>query len=302
MTRYIAFCKIIECGSFTRAAEALGYTQAAVSQMIRSLEKEHALTLLIRTRSGVRLTCEGEKLYPLIRKYVSVHRELTECVGELHGLAAGEVRIGTFSSMSQRVLPGLMQAFGREYPQINFILSPGDNTTLPERIRQGVIDFGFVYPEAVAGLKSLPFVKDEFFAVFPAGHRYADRASVSLREMEEEPLILVEEGGVNTVLDAFAAASLTPRVKFRIHDDHTILSMVEQGIGVSILPSMILDRAVYRLKTVPIDTPVHRTVSICYHDEELLSLAARRFICFMFEHVGTYLPRPYVAFDAPPVL
>ena len=87
MTRYIAFCKIIECGSFTRAAEALGYTQAAVSQMIRSLEKEHALTLLIRTRSGVRLTCEGEKLYPLIRKYVSVHRELTECVGELHGLA-----------------------------------------------------------------------------------------------------------------------------------------------------------------------------------------------------------------------
>ena len=297
MTRYIAFCKIIECGSFTRAAEALGYTQAEVSQMVRSLEKEYALTLLIRTRSGVRLTREGEEIYPLIRKCVSSHRELSERIGELRDLVAGEVRIGAFSSMSQRVLPGLMQAFSRLYPHINFILSPGDNTTMPDRIRQGVIDFGFLYPEAAAGLVSLPFTKDEFLAVFPEGHPYAERASVSLSEMAEEPLILVEEGGVSTVLDAFAEASLTPRVKFRIHDDHTILSMVEQGIGVSILPSMILDRAAYRLKTVPIETPVRRTVSISYLDKELLPLAARRFIRFMLENAGDYLPAAYIAFD-----
>jgi len=107
------------------------------------------------------------------------------------------------------------------------------------------------------------------------------------------PILLI----LSTVLDAFAKASLTPRVKFRIHDDHTILSMVEQGIGVSILPSMILDRAAYRLKTVPIDTPVRRTVSLSYLDKELLPLAARRFIRFMFEHIGEHLPAAYIACD-----
>ena len=80
MTRYTAFCKIVEYGSFTRAAEALGYTQAAVSQMIRSLENEFSLRLLIRTRSGVRLTREGEQMYPLIRKFAACLRR--------HGRAA----------------------------------------------------------------------------------------------------------------------------------------------------------------------------------------------------------------------
>lgn len=294
MTRYLAFCKIIECGSFTRAAERLGYTQAAVSQMIRSLENEMALTLLIRTRSGVRLTPEGEQLYPLIQKYVSVYRELNDRIGELHGLSSGELRIGTFSSMSQRLLPGLLYDFSSRYPGIRFVLSPGDNTTLPERIRAGLIDFGFVYPEAATGLQSIPIARDNYLAVFPEGHPYAERSSVSLKEMATLPLIVVEEGGVNTVLRAFADASLTPFVQYRIHDDHTILSMVERGIGVSILPSMILDRAAYRLKIVPIETPVQRTVSIGYLDKELLPIAAKRFIRFLVENVHRYLPEPYL--------
>ncbi len=294
MIRYIALCKIMECGSFTRAAEELGYTQAAVSQMIRSLENELSLTLLTRTRTGVRLTQEGEELYPLIRKVVTDYRELHDTAGEINGLSSGEIRIGTFSSMSQRLLPGLMSDFSRRYPGIRFVLSPGDNTTLPERVRTGMIDFAFVYPEASAGLTNLPIARDEFRAVFPETHPFAGREAVSLSDMAEQPLIIVEEGGVNTVLRAFEKASLSPRVKFRIHDDYTILSMVETGIGVSILPSMILDRAgSYRLKTVPIETPVRRTVGVCFRKEELLSIAARRFIRFLLDHIGSYLPPEY---------
>jgi len=295
MIRYTAFCKIIECGSFTRAAEALGYTQAAVSQMIRSLENEFSMTLLTRTRTGVRLTREGEELYPLIQKYVLVHRELQDRVGEINGLASGEIRIGTFSSMSQRLLPGVMSDFSRAYPGIRVVLSPGDNTTLPERIRGGLIDFGFLYPAAAAGLTILPFAQDEFRAVVAEDHPYAARSSVSLAAMAEEPLIVVEEGGINTVLDAFETAGLSPNVKFRIHDDYTILSMVETGIGVSILPAMLLDRAdAYRIKTVPIETPVRRTVGVAFQREDLLPIAAKRFIRFLLDNIGRYLPKEYV--------
>lgn len=294
MIRYTAFCKILECGSFTKAAEALGYTQAAVSQMIRSLEAEFSLTLLTRTRTGIRLTREGEELYPLIQKCVLVHRELHDRVGEIRGLTSGEIRIGTFSSMSQRLLPGVMSDFSLEYPGIRIVLSPGDNTTLPERIRAGLIDFGFVYPAAATGLTVLPFAQDEFRAVFAENHPCAAKSSVSLATLAEEPLIVVEEGGINTVLGAFESAGLSPNVKFRIHDDYTILSMVETGIGVSILPAMLLNRAdAYRIKTVPIETPVRRTVGIAFQREELLPISAKRFIRFLLDNISRYLPAEY---------
>ena len=294
MTRYTAFCKIVEYGSFTRAAEALGYTQAAVSQMIRSLENEFSLRLLIRTRSGVRLTREGEQMYPLIRKFAAAYREMADRAGEINGLDSGEIRIGTFSSMSQHLLPGLMSDFSRIYPKINFVLTQGDNTTLPEWINSGIIDFGFVYPEASSGLVNRPIVKDVYLAVLPEGHPYAEMEAVPLELMAKEPLIIVDEGGVNTVLRAFSAAGLAARVNFLIHDDYTILSMVEKGIGVSILSSMILDRAPYRIKTVPTDVPVTRTVGIAYRDYDMLPMAAKKFIKFVFDNIGDYLPEKYI--------
>ena len=296
MTRYIAFCKIVEYGSFTRAAESLGYTQAAVSQMIRSLENEFSLRLLIRTRAGVRLTQEGEQMYPIIQKYVAAYREISDKAGEINGLDSGELRIGTFSSMSQHLLPGLMSDFSRIYPKINFVLLQGDNTSLPEWIKRGLIDFGFVYPEASAGLINRAIAKDEFLAVLPEGHPYADMKRVPLELMAKEPLIVVDEGQVNTVLDAFSSAGLSARVKFRIHDDYTILSMVEKGIGVSILPSMILDRAPHRIKTVPTDIPVKRTIGVAYQDYDMLPIAAKKFIKFIFDNISEYLPEKYICF------
>lgn len=294
MTRYTAFCKIVEYGSFTRAAEALGYTQAAVSQMIRSLENEFSLRLLIRTRSGVRLTREGEQMYPLIRKFAAAYREMADRAGEINGLDSGEIRIGTFSSMSQHLLPGLMSDFSRIYPKINFVLTQGDNTTLPEWINSGIIDFGFVYPEASSGLVNRPIVKDVYLAVLPEEHPYAEMEAVPLELMAKEPLIIVDEGGVNTVLRAFSSAGLAARINFLIHDDYTILSMVEKGIGVSILSSMILDRAPYRIKTVPTDVPVTRTVGIAYRDYDMLPMAAKKFIKFVFDNIGDYLPEKYI--------
>ena len=294
MTRYVAFCRIVEYKSFTRAAAALGYTQAAVSQMVRSLEKELGVPLFVRGRKEVSLTGEGQRLYPFIRKLVHDHDDLMSRAGEISGLSSGEIRIGTFSSMSQRLLPGVMNDFSKLYPGIRFVLSPGDNTTLPEHIKNGMIDFGFIYPEASAGLHCVPICRDSFLAVFPVGHPLAEKKTVSLEKMAQEPLIIVDEGGVNTVLKAFEKRGLTPNVKYRIHDDNTILSMVEKGIGVSILPTMILGKSTYNLVKVPISTPVERTVAVTYLSEELLPVSARRFITFLKENISEYLPEEYL--------
>lgn len=237
---------------------------------------------------------EGELLLPFIKKLVNSYAELEERADEINGLESGEIRIGTFASMSQRLLPGVLSDFSKKYPSIRFVLSPGDNTSLPEQIRSGAIDFGFLYPESAKGLVSHLICRDSFYAVFPEDHPMSERSSVTFEELSREPLIIVDEGEVNTVLAAFVREGLEPKVMYRIHDDNTILSMVEKGIGVSILPSMILDRAAYRLRTVNIETPVTRTVSVAYMSDELLPIAAKHFISFLRENIGSYLPKDYI--------
>lgn len=162
MIRYTAFCKIVELGSFTRAAEVLGYTQAAISQMVRSLEAELKLTLLTRTRSGIRLTPEGELVYPFIQKTVACERALADKAREIYDLGAGEIRIGTFSSISQHWLPSLIKRFNQKYPNILFRLYQGDYTTMGDWLRSGYIDFCFADLAAIPGFNTITLAKDSF--------------------------------------------------------------------------------------------------------------------------------------------
>ncbi|MBQ0102169.1 MAG: LysR family transcriptional regulator [Firmicutes bacterium] len=287
MIRYTAFCKICETGSFTRAAEEMGYTQAAVSQMIRSLEDELSVTLFIRTRRGVELTEEGKRLFPLIEKYVLAYRDLGEAASDINGLEMGEIRIGTCSSISQRLLPPLISDFTKIYPNVTFTLMQGNNTTMPEWIKSGMIDFGFVYPQAAKELQCRIILKDPYLAVIPENHPLAEKSEVSLEELAREPLIIADEGITNTVLMAFENKGIKVSPKFRIQDDHTILSMVESGLGVSVLSSMLLEKADYRIKKLKISTPVVRSFGVTYRDRESLPISSKKFIDFMFEKTGT---------------
>ncbi len=154
MQRYIALQKIVELGSFTKAANLLGYTQPAMSQMISSLEKELSVKLLYRSRYGVHLTLEGEKLYPFIQRTVAQYQAMQEMVKEIKGLESGVIKIGTFSSVSAHWLPKMIKKFQIKYPNVQFVLHQGDYTTIPEWVRIGEVDFGFVNVDAVTGIKT----------------------------------------------------------------------------------------------------------------------------------------------------
>ena len=111
MNRYIALQKIVEVGSFTKAAKALGYTQSSISQMIASLENELDIRLLTRSRTGVRLTIEGAKLYPFIERSINQYRAMQEKAKEIKGLETGIIRVGTISSITCHWMPGLIRGF-----------------------------------------------------------------------------------------------------------------------------------------------------------------------------------------------
>ena len=154
MKRYLALQKIVEMSSFSKAAEALGYTQSAMSQMISSLESELSIQLLNRFRTGTRLTLEGEKLYPYIEQTIHHDLSMQEKVKEIRGLDTGIIRMGTLASISVHWMPKILKEFQCLYPNVEFIIHQGDYT-IQNWIKTGAVDFGFVNPNAVNGLQTI---------------------------------------------------------------------------------------------------------------------------------------------------
>lgn len=293
MIRYIAFCKIVEFGSFTKAADALGYTQAAVSQMIRSLESEYKLTLMTRTRTGVHLTPEGEILYPYIQKTVAAARSLQDKAREILAMDAGEIRIGAVSSVSQHMLPKMIKKFGMAYPNICFRLYEGDYTTMGDWLRSGYVDFCFADLTAMHGFHTIHLAKDSFMAVLPEGHPLSQHTVVPLKSLASEPMIVAEEGNVSTVLSTLSSIGIKPNVQYIAHDDNTILAMIEQGLGFSILPAMVLDKTNYKFTALPTTPAVERQIGIVYQELEQMPLASQQFLHFMTESPHEYITGHY---------
>ncbi|MEN6327143.1 MAG: LysR family transcriptional regulator [Syntrophomonas sp.] len=283
MTRYDAFMKIIETGSFTKAAKELGYTQSAISQIVHSLEEELSTKLIMRSRKGITLTPDGEEFLPYIKNVYYAHRELMEKHKEMQGLQSGIIRIGTFTSVSCNCLPQLMKEFKEKYHSVHFELQQGEYTSIAEWINEGSVDFGFVNPYAVSGLTTVPLISDEMLAVLPTDHSLSRHKKVTLKELSHEPFILLDEGELSEPLEFFKQNNLKPNVQYLIFDDYTIMSMVEKGLGISILPKLVLSRSNYNIVTKEISPEIVRTIALAYKSKSVLPIASRYFIDFIIK-------------------
>ena len=284
MTRYYVFLKVVETGSFTRAAQELDYTQSAVSQMVQTLEEELCATLFHRSKSGITLTPDGQEYLPFIRAVCNACNELRRKRREMEGLEGSVIRIGTFTSVSRNWLPLLIKQFKELYPSVQFELLQGEYTNISQWIKEGSVDFGFVNPTAVSGLKTIPLYQDEMLAVLCPGHPLAAQKRLTLQSLAAEPFILLDEGEHSVVLDAFASEGLTPNLQYKVYDDYSIVSMVEQGLGVSVLYRPVLQNIAQNLVTLPLDSPVTRTVAVACRDSRALSGASRTFLRFIEKH------------------
>lgn len=284
MNRYEVFIKVVECGSFTKAAEVLDYTQSAVSQMVHTLEEELSTTLLLRSKNGVILTADGEAYYPYICSINNAHRELEEKYREMQGLGGGKIRIGSFTSVSRNWLPGLMKVFKEKYPDVRFELFQGEYTNIGQWIKEGRVDFGFVVPNAVSGLQVLPLYTDEMVAVLPKNHPLSSKKTVALADLADCPNILLDEGELSVPLNAYEKNHLEPNIQYRVYDDYSIITMVEQELGVSILYKAVVQNLERSCAVRPIEPIVERTVAIACKNRKTLPVASRYFMDFIQEY------------------
>lgn len=122
-------------------------------------------------------------------------------------------------------------------------------------------------------------------AILPKNHPIAKKSFVTLNDLSKEKFLLMEEGGNSILLEAFKEANLNLTVKIRIHDDYTIMSMVEQGMGVSILPNLVLRKTSYDIEILPIKPKITRKLGLISKNKNELSIASKYFIEFMLSNI-----------------
>lgn len=277
MKKYQAFVKTVEFGSFTKAAESMNYSQSGISKMVAELEKEWGLTLLERDRGGIRLTADGQKLLPLAKKVLEEYSRLQTTVDELNGLNAGIIRIGTFSSVATHWLPNIIRRFQADYPNIDYEILIGDYTEINGWLEEGRVDCGFLPRTMASGLECISLAEDRLLAVLPEGHPLESLPLFPIKALCEEPFMLLKQGKTSEVSELLDAHDLHPDIRFTTLDDYAIMSMVESGLGISVLPELILKRNPYRIVTKELDVPATRDICFVLRDSTTAPLAVRRF-------------------------
>ena len=281
LLKYLAFVETVDRGSFTKAADSLHYAQSSVSKMIADLEKEWGVTLLQRNKKGVCLTSEGQQILPYARSLLGDFEKMQEKINAIHDVASGIVRIGTFSSVAINWLPDIFARFQEDYPGIDYEILLGDYAEIEQWLQEGRIDCGFLSLPTHKDFDTILLKNDEYKAVLPPDHPLAKKELLDYADLNDKPFLLLEHGGKTEVSELLEQNQAHPHVRFTTWEDYAIMSMVEKGLGIGILPEMILKRIPYQITIRSFTKPYYRKIALAMKNREIASPATQKFIAYL---------------------
>ncbi len=236
-------------GSFSGAADALGYTQPAVSRQVATLEAETGAVLVNRGANGARLTDAGEVL---VRHAEVIFAALDEAESELRavlGLKGGRLRLATFSSAAASIVPLAIARFRDLYPGVELVIEMMEPEESIPRLRGGELDIALSHdPEPTPGepIERIHLFDDPMYVALPAAHPLAQRPKLRLRDLAQEPWMLATTTrcpDAQMFKRACHAAGFEPTIAFENDDYHAILGFVAAGVGVALIPDLALRAA-----------------------------------------------------------
>jgi len=281
LAKYEIFSTVVELGSLTKAGDTLGLTQSAVSHAISSLESEWGFSILNRGRSGIQLTSNGERILKYIREILMWNEEMNQEIANINGLEVGTVRIGTISSVSIHWLPEIMKKFNVHYPSIEIKLMEGDYDDIEQWISMGLVDFGFLSLPTSHPFEVLPLKKDRMLCILSDEHPLAEQNEIRFDMIKDEPLIKSKKGSDNDLKRILKENKVTPNIKFELTDDQAIISMVENGMGISILPEMVIHRVPNNVRKLKLEGDHYRTLGIAATSLKSMAPATNKFIDYL---------------------
>ncbi|HVW18198.1 MAG TPA: LysR family transcriptional regulator [Solirubrobacteraceae bacterium] len=236
-------------GSFSAAAEALSYTQPAVSQQVAALEREAGTVLVRRSARGVRLTEAGEVLVSHAEAILSRLAEAEADLQALTGVQAGRLRLMAFDSAGATIMPPAIARLRERHPGIEVTLEPGEGDAATAAVRAGDVDVALdvSWPGRRAaddGVQRTFLLDDPMYVVLPAGHPLAGRARVRLADLAGEQWITGTPNAAcsdsQILVGACVAAGFDPRIAFHSEDYNAIQGFVAAGVGLSLIPDLAL--------------------------------------------------------------
>ncbi|MET3292932.1 UNVERIFIED_CONTAM: DNA-binding transcriptional LysR family regulator [Brevibacillus sp. OAP136] len=273
-TQLHVFITVAETRNFTRAAEALGFTQSAVSQMIRSLEDELGITLFSRSRSGIAITSIGERMLQHAREMLRITSCMKEEADAYQGIETGTLRIGSIHSVSNRILPGLIGSFRKRYPQVEIVLFEGEHAEVNHWLAGSVVDVGFtIHPEK--DVHVFPLVRDEMLVVVPDDHPLRTEAALSFEQIADKCFIMLKDDCMKKLLHE---NGIVPVSTFEVRDAGTILAMVQEWVGVTILPELYMPDRLPKVAPIPLRPAISRELVMAVRDLQTVSPMTAEFI------------------------
>jgi DNA-binding transcriptional LysR family regulator len=248
--RLQVLCEVVSRGSFSGAAEALSYTQSAVSQSIARLEGETGTTLVVRDRRGVRATAAGATLVDHAEAIFAQVEAAEADLAAVLGLRAGRLRVASFPSAGATLMPLAVARFRHAYPEVALTLAEGEPEEIAPRLRAGEFDLAllFEFPgvreRPGARLRSVMLLEDSMDVALPADHPLASKRSLSLGDLRDEHWVQTSAASpcARHVVRSCLAAGFEPYVAFESDDYETIQGLVAAGVGVALIPRLALTR------------------------------------------------------------
>ncbi len=263
--KFRAFLTTVECGSFTEAANRLFCTQSAVSRMVADLESQWGLALLNRKKTGLTLTTAGASLLPYIRQICSDEMRLTGVLQDMTGLKSGVVRLGTVTAVANEWLPIVLKKLMQEVPGIDYEILIGNGDVIADWLKEDRIDVGIYVPKNKEHLNVRLLYLDEFKVIFPKGHDLARYEKVPLTALKNYPYILHGASWCKELEEATKKNQQLIPVRYTTVGATSIVNLVRTGIGVSILPELLLKNDKFKVESRPLDPPLSRKLFLVTH-------------------------------------
>ncbi len=271
----------IDRGSLTASAAELGYTQSGLTHMMNSLEVELGLNLLVRSKNGVHLSPAGQELLPQMRALVDAAEELEQAAEKLRQRNFSTLRLGAYSSVARQWLPGVLAEFRRTNPDTDVAINVGAIMELYDDIKNDRLDCAIVsYQEVLGqGLSWVPLREDALVAVLPGNYPLKD-ASFPVEGFGDKEFLMPSacfDLDINPVFIQ-ETGKVSPRIRYTNLDDAAIVSMVEHGLGVSILSELVMQDMNNDVRVVPLSPPACRKLGIIMSEKKQNDKNIKRFV------------------------
>ena len=276
------FVTVANLGSFKKAADKLGYTQAGISYIINSMEEQTGFRLFEREFGGVRLTQEGQALVPAMQRLYRDEQSVQEQVDQIRGLETGRIRLLSINSVIVCYLPDILKEFKTQYPGIEIELSACDSAALSTKmILDSEADCTFTQIAESDKIELVPLCQQEDMVVVAKDHPLAKRKVFPIKELGDYPYIGFSEDADPYNHDVARKYGVTLNQVMEVNNDYGCLSMISKGLGFGIFVKVMVEKSTFPVKGIPFDIDSFTDISLGFRSYDSLSIAAKAFVDFV---------------------